>query len=180
MAMSPKKSKPSTSTSRGSVSAEHPPLWVMLKAAITNLKDRKGSSRQAIMKYVQSNYKVQMTGKFKSAMKRCVNKGVSEGKLVKTKGSFKLSSEEKSAKKPKSPGVTKTKRAAVSGGVSTNPKSAKPKTTAKKPKTKAAKPTSVMTGGAAGASGGTMSKKVKKTTVHKTKRAPKAKAAAKK
>lgn len=78
---------------------DHPPVWVMVKAAIMNLKERKGSSRQAILKYIVSNYKVETSTKFKALMKRCVAKAITDGKLVKTKGSFKLSGEEKVAKK---------------------------------------------------------------------------------
>merc|ERR1712002_1293207 len=36
----------------------HPTYDVMIKEAITNLKDRKGSSRQAIIKYIQTNYTI--------------------------------------------------------------------------------------------------------------------------
>ena len=38
--------------------AEHPTYAVMIGAAIAALKDRTGSSRQAILKYICANYKV--------------------------------------------------------------------------------------------------------------------------
>jgi histone H1/5 len=38
--------------------AEHPKYSEMVVAAIAALKERKGSSRQAILKYIQANYKV--------------------------------------------------------------------------------------------------------------------------
>merc|ERR1711874_224437 len=38
--------------------AAHPPYAAMIKAAIKALGDKKGSSRQAILKYVCANYKV--------------------------------------------------------------------------------------------------------------------------
>ena len=38
--------------------AEHPKYEEMIKTAIRTLKDRNGSSRQAIEKYVKANYKV--------------------------------------------------------------------------------------------------------------------------
>jgi len=38
--------------------AEHPPYREMISAAIVNLKERNGSSRQAIKKYIYANYKV--------------------------------------------------------------------------------------------------------------------------
>lgn len=177
MTVPPKKAKTSTASARST--AEHPPLWVMLKAAITNLKDRKGSSRQAIIKYIQSNYKVQSTGKFKSAMKRCISKAVTEGKLLKTKGSFKLSSEEKTKKHKPTGSVKKapTKARKSSTGGLSHKKPSKPKSL-KKSKPKPAK----AAGGAATANpsaGAAAAKKVKKTTATKTKKA-KAKTALKK
>ena len=38
--------------------AEHPKYIEMIVAAVGALKERKGSSRQAILKYIQANYKV--------------------------------------------------------------------------------------------------------------------------
>ena len=38
--------------------AEHPKYSDMIKAAILALKERTGSSRQAIVKYIKENYKV--------------------------------------------------------------------------------------------------------------------------
>ena len=38
--------------------ADHPKYIDMIKAAITALKERNGSSRQAIVKYIKANYKV--------------------------------------------------------------------------------------------------------------------------
>ena len=37
---------------------EHPSYFEMTKAAIQALKERNGSSRQAIEKYIKANYKV--------------------------------------------------------------------------------------------------------------------------
>merc|ERR1712241_897790 len=54
----------------------------MIKAAIKALGDKKGSSRQAILKYICANYKVAAAGK----------KGA---------GSFKLAEKPKAEKKPK-------------------------------------------------------------------------------
>ena len=36
---------------------DHPTYKVMVAAAVAALKDRKGSSRQAITKYIKGNYK---------------------------------------------------------------------------------------------------------------------------
>ena len=38
--------------------AAHPPYAAMIKAAVKALGDKKGSSRQAILKYICANYKV--------------------------------------------------------------------------------------------------------------------------
>lgn len=178
MAIAPKKAKSSTGVSRST--AEHPPLWVMLKAALTNLKDRKGSSRQAIVKYIQSNYHVQSTGKFKSAMKRCISKAVTEGKLIKTKGSFKLSSEEKSLKKHKasSGGLKKASnklRKVSAGGLAHK----KPKSL-KKSKPKSPKPAGGAANANLGPGGPAAAKKVKKTAATKHPKKSKPKAAPKK
>merc|ERR1712088_3104 len=62
----------------------HPPYANMIMAAIKALKDKKGSSRQAILKYVVANNKV--------AAAAAGKKGA---------GSFKLPAKEPAAKKPK-------------------------------------------------------------------------------
>ena len=53
--------------------ALHPPFSGMVVAAITALKDRKGSSRQAILKYIQANYKV------KENANKFVNQAIKKG-----------------------------------------------------------------------------------------------------
>ncbi|CAH3188748.1 unnamed protein product, partial [Porites evermanni] len=109
-AKSPAKKKPS----KPKKPADHPPYSEMIKAAIVALKERGGSSRQAIEKYIKANYKVGEVGPhLKTALKR----GVAGGKLVHTKGvgasgSFKVPKEEKKApkkpaKKPKKPAAKK-------------------------------------------------------------------------
>ncbi|KAJ7325350.1 hypothetical protein OS493_029898 [Desmophyllum pertusum] len=91
--------------------AEHPPYIEMIVAAITALKERSGSSRQAIEKYIKANYKV---GEVGSHLKTALKRGAANGKLVHTKGvgasgSFKVPKpEKKPAKKP----VAKKKPAA--------------------------------------------------------------------
>merc|ERR1712207_106560 len=74
----------------------------MIAAAITSMKERKGSSRQAIEKYVCANYKV--GPKFAGPLKQALRKGVEAGTLVQTKGvgasgSFRVAKPEP-AKKP--------------------------------------------------------------------------------
>ena len=63
---------------------DHPKYSEMVAAAIAALKERNGSSRQAIYKFVKSNYNVgeNCEIQIKAALKR----GVTSGTLVQTKG----------------------------------------------------------------------------------------------
>ena len=129
--------------------ADHPPYLEMTKAAISNLKERNGSSRQAIEKYIKANYKVdEVGGHLKMALKRAV----ANGKLLHTKGvgasgSFKLPKEEKKPKKkpaakkpaakPKKPAAAKkSKKPAVKKVKKSPKKAAAKKPAAKKPAAK--------------------------------------------
>ena len=135
---SPTKKKPS----KPSKPADHPPYSEMIKAAIVALKERGGSSRQAIEKYTKANYKV---GEVGSHLKMALKRGVASGTFVHTKGvgasgSFKVPKEEKKApkkpaKKPKKPAAKKTvKKPAKKAAVKKPSKKSSPKkTAAKKP-----------------------------------------------
>ncbi|KAJ7386592.1 hypothetical protein OS493_008740 [Desmophyllum pertusum] len=112
--------------------AEHPTYNEMIMAAIQALKERGGSSRQAIKKYILANYKVD-PDKVDTHLKLGLKRGAANGKLVHTKGvgasgSFKVPKEDKKpAKKP----VAKKKPAA-------KPKKPVAKKAAKKPAAKKA------------------------------------------
>jgi histone H1/5 len=140
---SPKKGK-AAKAKKPRTAPNHPKTSDMVNAAITNLKERGGSSLQAIKKYVGATYKVDVE-KLSPFIKKYLKSAVSNGKLVQTKGkgasgSFKLNAgkaEKKvakkkvAAKKPKSA----TKPAAKKTG------EGKKKPAAKSPKKKkAAKP----------------------------------------
>ena len=147
------------------VAPAHPPVAEMVTAAITALKDRKGSSLAAIKKYVAGNYKVDMD-RIAPFIRRFLKAAVEKGALKQTKGtgaagSFKLGEQpkppkkEKVAKKPKAvakkpktpkkaakkPAAKKTpKKAAKKPKAASAKKAAKPKkTVAKKPKAAAKK-----------------------------------------
>merc|ERR1712117_898304 len=99
--------------------AAHPPYASMIKAAIKALGDKKGSSRQAILKYVCANYKVdaaKAASRVRIALKKLVDSkaivaAAAAGK--KGSGSFKLPAKEpKAAKKPAKPKAKKPKTAA--------------------------------------------------------------------
>lgn len=118
--------------------AAHPTYVEMISAAICALKERGGSSKQAILKYITAHYKVGDGANVH--LKQALRKGVASGVFKQPKGkgasgSFKLAEKPKKAKKPKTP---KKKKAAKKPAK----KAAKKKTTKKskaKPKKAAAK-----------------------------------------
>merc|ERR1712106_1231481 len=115
--------------------AAHPKYSVMIAAAITALKDRTGSSRQAILKHVVANNKVD-AAKAAVQVRLALKRGVVKGALKmarasgKGAGSFKLVKvvKPKKVKKAKKP---KAKKPAAK-------KAKKPKKAAKKPAAKKA------------------------------------------
>lgn len=89
----------------------HPPTSEMVVGAIKGLKERGGSSLQAIKKYVAANYKVE-ADKVAPFIKKYLKTAVASGSLVQTKGkgasgSFKLASAQIGEKKKSSPGKGK-------------------------------------------------------------------------
>ena len=113
--------------------AEHPKYSDMIAAAIVALKERSGSSRQAILKYISANYKVgDHAG---THLKLALKRGVTSGALKQVKGTG-ASGSFKVADKPK---VAKKKPAAKKPAAKKTPKKAKkatPKKAAKKPAAK--------------------------------------------
>merc|ERR1712051_400368 len=94
--------------------AAHPKYSVMIPAAIAGLKDRSGSSRQAILKWIKVNYKVehpQAGQHLNMALKAGVKKGTLKTARASGKGagSFKLGEKPKVAKKAKKPKAAKKK-----------------------------------------------------------------------
>merc|ERR1712119_203565 len=123
----------------GKAPAAHPKYSEMIASAITILKDRTGSSRQAILKNICANYKVDATkagvqvrlalkrgvanGAFKMA--RASGKGAGSYKLVKVEKPKK----EKATKKPDAKKATKK----LKKPAAKNPKKPAAKKAAKKP-----------------------------------------------
>ena len=158
-AKAPAKPKtPKKKSSKPKVPAAHPKYNEMVKQAVSALKERGGSSRQAILKYIIKNFKVGNEKTANTHLKLALRAGVKNGSLKQSKGSgasgsFKLGTVEKKpkkaakAKKPKSdkpktakkPAAKKAKKPAAKKAKSPK-KAAKPKKTAK-PK-KATKPKS--------------------------------------
>ncbi|KAM7297668.1 histone H1-III-like [Ixodes scapularis] len=123
---SPKKASTKVCKGKAKAVPTHPKVSAMVTASISALKERGGSSLQAIKKYMSANYKVDVE-KLSPFIRKYLKSAVTAGALVQTKGkgatgSFKLSANAARKKKPgtakKSPG----KRAK-----SAKPKSAKPK-----------------------------------------------------
>ena len=119
VAASPKKSK-SAAAKKPRVKPAHPKTADMVNSAIKNLKERGGSSLQAIKKYISANYKVDAE-KLSPFIKKYLKGAVGSGKLVQTKGkgasgSFKLASKDKveksAVKKVKKPAAAKKPKAA--------------------------------------------------------------------
>merc|ERR1719327_284296 len=109
----------------------------MIKAAVKALGDKKGSSRQAILKYICANYKVD-AAKASSRVRISLKKLVDSKALVaataagkKGAGSFKLAAKEPKAKKPAAKKAAK--KPAAKKPAAKKPKAAK-KPAAKKPK----------------------------------------------
>lgn len=132
--------KTKSSGKKPRVKPVHPRTSEMVAKAISSLKERGGSSLQAIKKYIAANYKVD-SEKLSPFIKKYLKTAVASGELVQTKGkgasgSFKLA-------------VAKNEKPAVSaapprgrGAASTGPKEKKQqavKAKAKSPKRAAAK-----------------------------------------
>ncbi|KAJ8321790.1 hypothetical protein KUTeg_000261 [Tegillarca granosa] len=125
--------------------AAHPKYSEMIAKAIAASKDKKGTSRQAILKYILANFKVDP----KSAsthLKVAIRNGLKKGALVSSKGhsgSFKLGEKPKAAKKPKAKKPKAAKKPAakkVKKPKAAKPKVKKPKAAKKPAAKKAAKP----------------------------------------
>ncbi|XP_075384008.1 histone H1.0 [Tenrec ecaudatus] len=152
-AAKPKKAKASKK------STDHPKYSDMIVAAIQAEKNRAGSSRQSIQKYMKSHYKVgeNSDSQIKLSIKRLVTTGVlKQTKGVGASGSFRLA---KSNEPKRLVAFKKTKKEVRK--VATPKKAAKPKKAASKAPSK--KPRA------------TLAKKAKKTPVATPKKAKKPK-----
>ena len=142
-AQSPKKvTKKKTATAKKP--ADHPKYIDMIKAAIAALKERSGSSRQAIVKYIKANYKVGDNADVhvKLALKRGVASGdLSQPKGTGASGSFKVVKKAEPKKKPaakkpaaKKPAAKKTPKKAAKKPAAKKPAAKKPAKKGKTPK----------------------------------------------
>lgn len=135
----PKKAKSSGKKPRAK--PVHPRTSEMVSNAIKSLKERGGSSLQAIKKYIAANYKVD-SEKLSPFIKKYLKSAVASGELVQTKGKGASGSFKLAAAKPEKVAVA---AAPVRGrGGASGPKEKKPlaaKAKVKAPKKPAAKKT---------------------------------------
>lgn len=121
--------------------ASHPKYSVMIGAALSALKERNGSSRQAILKYIMANYNVGDEKTANNHLKLALRAGVKNNSLKQSKGtgasgSFKLAEKVKGEKpkKAKKEPVEKKKKGPKKTESSPKKKEAKKKQIPKKPK----------------------------------------------
>jgi len=146
--MTEAQAKPAKKAAAKKKPAEHPKYIDMISQAIVSLKERSGSSRQAITKYIKENFKV--GDNCDSNVKIALRREVKSSKLIQVKGtgasgSFKVA--QKKAATTKKPAAAK-KPVAKKAGKKPAAKKAVVKKTPKKvkkpasgtPKKKAAKP----------------------------------------
>ncbi|KAK9475325.1 linker histone H1 and H5 family-domain-containing protein [Dipodascopsis tothii] len=142
--MPPKKS---AASAKGA--SDHPAYKDMIVEAIVTLKERNGSSRQALKKYIQSNYKIKAAN-FETQFNAALKRGVVAGDFVQPKGpsgTVKLQKKESKPVEKKPVKKTVVKKAAVKKAAPKKaavkkaaPKKAAPKKVAAKPAAKATKP----------------------------------------
>jgi len=124
--------------------SSYPPFKEMIKQAILQLKERNGSSRQAIKKYIHANYHTKEGKAFDHSFNNAIKKGVESGDFLQPKsasGRVKLASAAKAAeKKPKAVAAPKKAAPALVKKVAATKKSGSPKKAAAMKKTKTAAP----------------------------------------
>ncbi|CAI7647088.1 unnamed protein product [Penicillium crustosum] len=101
----------------------------MIKDAIISLKERNGSSRQAIKKYVQSNNKINVTSQsvFDSQFNKAIKAGVEKNEFTQPKGPsgpLKLAKKEAPVKAAPKPTVKPAPKAPAKPTKTTGPKKA--------------------------------------------------------
>ncbi|KAI8637981.1 linker histone H1 and H5 family-domain-containing protein [Parasitella parasitica] len=134
--------------------AEHPSYESMIIAAVSNLKERKGSSRPAIKKYILANFKVSPGAHFDSQISGAIRRGTAKNvfslpkglsgtiKLVKPEKKGSAPAEKKTdgaGKKAKVPAEKKTVAPVKKSTTSLSKKAVPIKKTAKSPAKKVVK-----------------------------------------
>lgn len=97
---------PATTTTKKTNVSTHPTYKVMIKEAIVSLKDRTGSSQQALRKFIGAKYA--LPAGWEKKLRLYLKKMTVDGSLVQVKSSWKLGEALKKAPK-KAPATEKTK-----------------------------------------------------------------------
>ncbi|XP_058827347.1 histone H1A, sperm-like [Topomyia yanbarensis] len=119
-------------------SSTHPPVSEMVLAAIRTLKERSGSSLQAIKKYIAANYMCDVA-RLAPFIRKALKTGVEKGNITQTKGtgasgSFKVTVEAKKPAGDKKPPSGAAKKSATKSGEKKNPPAGGGGEKTKKPK----------------------------------------------
>ncbi|OXV11967.1 hypothetical protein Egran_00272 [Elaphomyces granulatus] len=114
--MAPKKAVAVISAPKKATSSSHASYRDMIKDAILNLKERNGSSRQSIKKYVQANNQISVASQaaFDAQFNKAIKAGVEKGEFTQPKGPsgpVKLAKKEATKKEVTKKVTTKTKKA---------------------------------------------------------------------
>ena len=118
---SPKK-KATSGAAKNKKPADHPKYSEMIQKALTSLKERGGSSRQAVLKYIVKNFNVGndehvVNQHLKMALRAGIkNESLKQSKGSGASGSFRLGAEAKKEKKPKAATAKKPKAAKMPAG----------------------------------------------------------------
>jgi len=177
--MAPPKATTAKSATKKTSPPEHPPYKEMVKEAILALKERNGSSRPALKKYIKANYKGVDNDRFDGLFNAAVKKGADNNEFSFPKGpsgTVKLVKKEPVKKAPKK--TATPVKAAKKPTAKAAPKASTKATTAKptaKPSTKTSAKPSKITGKTTKANLG----KTRKVEDKKTKTGRVTKAAAK-
>merc|ERR1712071_224403 len=152
---SPSKTVKKVKSAAKATTAPHPPYLEMVVAAVEALKERSGSSRQAILKYIMATYSVGANPKIcNSHLKQALKRGLASEMLKNAKnvkgaaGSFRIADKKAAAPKKAAPAATKSVK--VSPKKATATKKTKPAASPAK-KAAAAKKTKVVKKAAAAA-----------------------------
>ncbi|XP_054718247.1 histone H1-II-like [Uloborus diversus] len=144
-----KKTKAAGKAKKPKVAPTHPKVADMVNTAISTLKERGGSSLQAIKKYIGAHYKVDLE-KLSPFIRKYLKSAVASGNLVQTKGkgasgSFRIGSAAgakgaSTAAKPKKSPAKKAAKPKKEKAAASPKKAAKPKKAAVKKTPKKASP----------------------------------------
>ncbi|KAK6034406.1 linker histone H1 and H5 family protein [Cooperia oncophora] len=129
---SPKAAKASKPKAAKKV-ASHPTYSAMIRKSVAELKEKSGSSKAAILKYMLAHYKLgENVPKINAQLRLALKRGVMKGDLKQVKGSGASGSFKLGEKKAAAPAAKKSIAKKPAGAK--KPKSPKKATSAKKPK----------------------------------------------